>query len=220
MRRYCRTMRQKRKPLDALMPRTRQAILAAMLLSPKRAWYRSDLARHLGMAPSSLTRELTALTEAGLLRKRTEGRQAYYEVETRSPLFPELRGLMAKTAGLVDVLRESLFPGGPSRVLLAFVFGSLARGEEGPTSDVDVFVVSPEPLSRLARGIRSAETSLGRPINVSLYSPAEFQAKIEADHHFVRDVLNREKLYLAGDERDLERLAQAGKRRKAAPGRG
>ena len=85
------------------MPRTRQSILAAMLLSPQRAWYRSDLARHLGLAPSSLMRELTALTGAGLLRKRTEGRQAYYEAETASPLYPELRGLMVKTAGVRSI---------------------------------------------------------------------------------------------------------------------
>lgn len=198
------------------MPRTRQNVLAAVLLSPKRAWYRSDLARHLGVSPSSLTRELTALTRAGLLRKRTEGRHAYYEVETDSPLFPDLRSLMAKTVGLADVLRESLIGGDAGRVEVAFIYGSWARGEEGPRSDVDLFVVSSSPLSKFARGIREAEGRLGRPVNVTLYSAADLRERVRAQHHFVRDVLRNEKLFIAGSEHDLGRIAASGKRRGSA----
>ncbi|MEO5618183.1 MAG: nucleotidyltransferase domain-containing protein, partial [Candidatus Eisenbacteria bacterium] len=149
------------------MPQTRQAVLAAVLLSPKRAWYRSDLARHLGVAPSSLTRELAALTTAGLLRRRTEGRQVYFEANSESPLYPDLRSLLTKTVGLVDVLRNTLFGSGRQATLdtVAFVYGSWARGEQGPTSDVDVFMISERPLSTFAKRIHDAERQLGRPVN-------------------------------------------------------
>ena len=54
------------KPLDALMPKTRQGILAALLVQPERTWYVSELARRMGVTPSSLQRELQALTRAGI----------------------------------------------------------------------------------------------------------------------------------------------------------
>src|SRR6266480_2009619 len=94
--------------IDALMPRTRQAILATTLMRPDRAWYLNDLARHLRLPPSSLQRELAALVRVGILKSRREGRMVYFQADSDSPVFPELQALLAKTAGLVDVLRESL----------------------------------------------------------------------------------------------------------------
>lgn len=93
--------------LDALLPRTRQGILAATLVQPQKAWYAAELARRLGVPSSSLQRELQDLTDAGILTTRRQGRMAYYQANANSPLFPELRGLFVKTAGLVDVLANS-----------------------------------------------------------------------------------------------------------------
>jgi DNA-binding transcriptional ArsR family regulator len=94
--------------LDALLPKTRQGILAATLVRPGKAWYISELARSMGVPPSSLQRELRDLTEAGILKTYRQGRMAYYQANADSPLFSNLRGLMLKTAGLVDVLADAL----------------------------------------------------------------------------------------------------------------
>src|SRR5271155_5876378 len=95
-----------RRTIDAIMPRTRQAILAATLLQPDRAWYAADLARYLGRSRSSLQRELVELVKAGILKSRREGRMLFIQADRESPIFPELRGLLSKTAGLVDLLRD------------------------------------------------------------------------------------------------------------------
>src|SRR5450755_2958557 len=96
--------------LDALFPRTRQAILATALMDPAREWYLSDLARHLGVRPSSLQRELASLAEGGILRRRVDGNRIYYRAETNSPIFDNLRELMLKTAGLSECLADALTP--------------------------------------------------------------------------------------------------------------
>src|SRR5438046_2322809 len=75
---------------------------------PERWWYMSDLAAHLDTTPSSLQRELGALADAGILRRRREGRMVYYRAEPEHPLYPELRGLILKTTGLLGVLRGAL----------------------------------------------------------------------------------------------------------------
>src|SRR6202041_2365732 len=96
--------------LDALLPKTRQGILAALLVRPDKTWYASELARRMAVTPSSLQRELRDLTRAGILKSHRQGRMAYYQANRESPLFEDLRGLFLKTAGLVDVLANALKP--------------------------------------------------------------------------------------------------------------
>src|SRR5262249_30196848 len=127
-------------PLDALLPKTRQGILAATLVQPNKAWYVSELARRMGVPSSSLQRELQDLTRAGILTSHRQGRMVYYQANADSPLYPDLRGLLLKTAGLVDVLREALKPL-ETKIALAFVYGSIAKGEERTESDIDLMVI-------------------------------------------------------------------------------
>jgi len=205
-------MRQPKRPLDALLPRTRQGILAATLMNKARWWYRSDLAKFLEIAPSSLQRELSALVEAGILRQKREGNRVYFQANPESPLVPELEGLLAKTAGLADVLREALRRH-VRKIRVAFVYGSIARGEERAASDVDLIVIGSLTLSDVAPALRSAEERLGRPVNVTMYRPEEFAAKARTGQHFVREVVAGNKLFIAGDVHDLEATLERGPRR-------
>ena len=67
------------KPLDALLPKTRQGILAALLVQPEKTWYVSELARRMGVPSSSLQRELLDLTTAGILKTHRQGRMVYFQ---------------------------------------------------------------------------------------------------------------------------------------------
>src|SRR5271157_2232713 len=126
--------------LDVLLPKTRQGILAATLVQPEKAWYVSELARRMGVPSSSLQRELRDLSEVGILKTDRRGRMVYYQANTDSPVFPELRGLLLKTAGLVDVLAHTLKPLA-ARLRTAFVYGSMVAGNEQSDSDIDLMVV-------------------------------------------------------------------------------
>ncbi len=195
------------KPLDALMPRTRQRILAVLYGDASREWYLSDLARRLEVRPSSLQRELAALVAGGILRRRADGNRGYYAAETSSPIFPELHGLFLKTAGLRDVLAGCLQPL-RERIDVAFVHGSIARQEEGPGSDVDLMVIGRLGLAELALALKTAEEKLLRPVNPSIYTPEEVAKKISERHHFLITVSSREKLFVVGDQHDLEAVTQ------------
>ncbi len=213
--------------LDALFTAPRQGILTATLMKPGHWWYLSDLARHLGLHHATLQRELARLTKAEILLTRRDGNRAYYRANSDSPIFPELRSLLTKTAGLVDALREALTPF-QNVVEVAFVYGSVARATEASESDVDLMIVGNATVKRLASAIRKVERRLGRPVNPSVYREVEFAKKLASGNHFLRNVLDREKLFVVGNQSDLERLAQgrahrgpqAGARgnRRAAPG--
>src|SRR5688572_2982817 len=193
--------------IDVLMPEVRQAVLAATLLQPERWWYAADLARHLRLRPSSLQRELAALTGAGILRTRREGRNVYYQPDPQCPILPELRGLLLKTAGLVDVLRDTLAPLA-DRIECAFVYGSIARGEERADSDIDLMVIGDVGLNNLAAELRPAREMLGREVNPRRYRPAEFAKRVAAKDHFLTRVLEQPKLFVIGSGDVLEQIAQ------------
>ena len=211
--------------LDALLPRTRQNILATLLLAPERRWYLSDLAQHLKVTPSSLQRELASLAEAGVLCREADGNRVYYQANSAFPLLPELQGLFVKTVGLADQIRDTLEPFW-ERIDLAFIYGSVARGERTAQSDVDVLVVGSVGMADLALPLRELEQILQIPVNVTRFTRAEFQDKWRRENHFLRTILRGQKIFLKGSDHELADIAggpegenaldaQAGARRPA-----
>lgn len=196
----------KRRALDALLPKTRQGILAGTLVQPEKAWYAAELARRMGVPSSSLQRELQRLTHAGILRTHRQGRMAYYQANTSSPLFSDLRSLMLKTAGLVDVLADAIKPLF-SKIRAAFVYGSIASGEEQAESDIDLMVIGTLSPAEFALPLRNARELLGREINPVIYAPAEFAKKRANKDQFLTRVLNKPKLFVVGSNDELEKAA-------------
>ena len=204
----------KSAPIDALFPRTRQGILAATLLQPERAWYLSGLARHLGVSPSSLQRELAALVSAGILCRHEDGNRVYFSPDRQCPFLADLTGMLIKTAGLVDVLTEALRPF-RKELRVAFTYGSIARGDERSTSDIDLMLIGNIGLVQVAPALRKAEIRVGRPINATIFTEQELAAKLEKRHHFLVSVAAAEKLFIIGTPDDLEKASRVQSRQVA-----
>jgi DNA-binding transcriptional ArsR family regulator len=195
------------KPLDALLPKTRQGILAALLVQPEKTWYVSELARRMGVPSSSLQRELLDLTTAGILKTHRQGRMVYFQANADSPIFPDLRGLLLKTAGLVDVLADVLKPLA-AKIRVTFLYGSVASGSEQSDSDIDLMVVGQVSPPELALPLRRATELLGREINPTVYTPAEFRRKRSGKDHFLTRVLDRPILFVIGSSDELEKITE------------
>jgi DNA-binding transcriptional ArsR family regulator len=193
--------------LDSLFPRTRQAILSAILLRPDKWWYLTDLAKHLGVSPSSLQRELASLVNGDLLINRKDGKRVYYKVNQGCLIVAELQVIFVKASGIVDVINSPLkrFSG---KIEIAFVYGSVARTEELSTSDVDLMIVGDVGLADLAPGLRRAEKALSREINPTIYSSEEFLQRRKEGDSFIDTVLSDSKIFLKGNDSELEALTR------------
>jgi predicted nucleotidyltransferase len=198
--------------LDALFPRTRQAVLAATFLQRERWWYLSDLARHLSLTPSSLQRELAQLISVGLLSARKDGNRHYFRANSDHPIHAELRAIFNKTQGIDHTIRELVFTPAVRGVEVALVFGSVARGGEDARSDIDLLVIGSDRASALNPRIRVAESQLGRSVNLFVFPRDEFAQKVRVCHHFVQQVMQQPKLFVVGTEDDLATAAQRRKR--------
>jgi predicted nucleotidyltransferase len=205
MRNNIRNMR-KDSTLAALISPTRQGVLTTLFLRPDKEWYLSELAASLGTGPSSLQREVDALIRVGILKKRVDGRRSYVQANEDSPIFPELRGLVEKTSGIVPMLREAVKR--TKGLKLAFIYGSLARGEEGAESDVDVMLLGNVSTMELSPKLRAVEVAVGRQVNPTTFSLDEFAKKVTEKNHFLRTVLRNKKIMLVGTEDELENIAR------------
>src|SRR5438874_763289 len=190
--------------IDALFPKTRQAILAATFGEPRRWWYMRELARHLRLTPSSLQRELTSLVRGGILVQKRDGKHVYFQAATESPIFQELQGLILKTAGLADVIRDALKPLA-NRIQWAFVYGSVARSQEHSASDVDLMIIGHVGLADVSGPLRNAEQRLNRAVNPTTYRADEFTTKVNSNHHFISTVMRSKKLFILVDHREFDR---------------
>ena len=90
----------------------------------------------------------------------------------------------------------------------AFIYGSLAKGEDTGRSDIDLFVIGHADYTELSDSLLSRENELGRPVNMFLLNPSEFKLKIKEKNHFVTRVLKSEKIFLRGFEDDIKRLVE------------
>ena len=201
----------KDRALNALFPTLRGDVLAAMLTKPDKWWYLSELAQHLRTRPSSLQRELKGLVHGGILEERRDGRRVYFKAESRSPLFGELRALVEKAAGLHAALSGALVAFGDG-IDFAFLHGSVAAGAEHAASDVDLLVVGTVGLAQLAPALRAVERRIGREVNVTIYSLAEFRQQVAGGDHFLLSVLRSPKQFLKGSERELDGAVGASRR--------
>ncbi len=190
--------------LDALFSKIRQDVLGAFMLFPEKWWYLSDLAKHLGVTPSSIQKELASLSGFGVLETRKDGNRTYYRPDKNCSIYSDLQSLLIKTSGIVDVVRAVVTL---EEIELAFIFGSMATGGDVSESDVDIFIIGDLSLEKLAPAIRKAEKKLQRELNLMIFSREEVVSKVKAKNSFLLTVLKDKKIFLKGSEDGLRSLA-------------
>jgi predicted nucleotidyltransferase len=196
--------RSSRKSLaDALFTKTQQRVLAVLFGQPDRSFYATELIRTAGTGSGAAQRELARLESSGLVTSRRVGHQKHYQANDTSPLFAELHSIVLKTVGLAQPLQRALRPLAKS-VRAAFVFGSIAKATDRASSDIDLLIVSDtltygEVFSVLERVGRT----LGREVNPTVYTTAEFSRRARQENAFVTRVLEQPKLWIIGGEDDL-----------------
>jgi len=189
-----------RKPIEVLFPRGRTAVLGALDNAGDEGLHLREIARRTDLNSKTVMRELHALRDAGILQSRQVGRQVIYRLNPECPIYEEIRSILRKTVGVAEVLRTALAPLA-GRIEQAYVYGSHARGEERPDSDVDLMVVGEVTLRELSSPLREAGRAVRRVVSPTLYTPEAYAREIEADDTFVARVHRGQRLDLIGGKR-------------------
>lgn len=192
--------------IDLMFSGYRRKLLAVLLMRPEEDFHVRELERITGIPAGSLHRELKALSDAGLLTRTEQGNQVRYRADRSFPIYEELAGIFRKTTGLADVLRDALQPLA-DRIELAFVFGSLASGQERRKSDVDIFIIGKVSLLEVVEALGEAQEYLAREVNPVVMSKSKFLSARKRKDRFVGRVLEDPKVFVLGNAGDLTELA-------------
>jgi uncharacterized protein len=195
-------------PLSAtLFSKNRRAVLGLLYGNPEQAFYLRKIVRLTGGGHGAIQRELKTLWQAGIVTRTVCDKQVYFQANSDCPVFEELKVLILKTVGVADVLKAALASLG-ERIELVWIYGSMAQGRQKPDSDVDVLVVGDVGFQEVVAALTEVQSQLGREVNPTVYTQDEFWSKLSAGHHFLASVLKTEKVFLIGNQRELERLAE------------
>ncbi|WP_067516806.1 nucleotidyltransferase domain-containing protein [Endozoicomonas ascidiicola] len=182
---------------SVLFTKTQQRLLAVLYGKPDTSFYLNEIVRLAGMGKGTVVREIKKMTGAGLLTTHQQGNQQHYQANPANPIFEELKAITRKTFGAQGVIKEAL-----ASVLvhceLAFIYGSVAKGEEHAGSDIDVLLVGQNlSYADIMERLESAEKQLGRVINPTIFSPDEFHQRKKNQQSFVTRLMEQPKLWLS-----------------------
>jgi predicted nucleotidyltransferase len=188
---------------DALFSRTQQRVLGLLFGQPGRSFYANELIQLASAGSGGVQREIARLVQSGLVTVRAVGNQKHYQADANSPLFDELRGIVTKTVGTTDPLRDALRPLA-SQIRAAFVYGSVAKREDVAASDIDVMLISDSlTYADVFSALEKTSVRLGRPVNPTILSAKDLARRRKGDNAFVKRVLAQPKIWLIGEEGDL-----------------
>jgi len=192
---------------SSLFGKARRSVLAVLYTHPDESFYFRQLVRASGVGLGPVQREVRNLTSSGIIVRSVRGKQVYYQANRECPIFEELKSMMTKTAGIADFMRSSLAPL-IDRISLAFISGSVARGEHRRASDIDLMVVGDVEFGEVVAVLGPAQEKLSREINPTVYGRREFASKASAGGHFTSRVLSGKLIFLIGDRDELARMAK------------
>jgi predicted nucleotidyltransferase len=183
---------------DALFTSTQQKVLGLLYGKPDQSFYANEIARWAQVGKGSLMRELDRLQRAGVLTLHRQGNQTHYQANPDCPIYAELVGIVRKTFGIGEALRAALAPLA-DRLVWAFIYGSIAKGADRAGSDIDVMLIGDNlGYGDVVELLLPVEERLGRSINPTLYTPADWLSKTAAGNSFVTRVSAQDLINLIG----------------------
>lgn len=185
--------------------KVRAGVLRLLFGLNPRPMYIAEVEALTGFANRSVEEELRKLKKLDLLVSTRDRSRVYYAANTASPLYPDIRNIVLKTAGLGDVVRDAL---ASAPVQYAFVFGSLATQTERAESDIDLMIIGPVTHRELASPLRALTDQLGREVNPHFFTMEEVVRRLSVRDHFLRDVISKPKLFLIGDEHEFTAMVE------------
>jgi predicted nucleotidyltransferase len=168
---------------------TRNKILNYFFLNELKDIYINELARLIQSDPKNVYRVLVQLEQEGILKSEFKGKERYFSSYTRNPLYKSHKEIFLKTAGLEQLLRERLKA--VAGLKEAYLYGSYARGNWGPSSDVDLLLVGEHKGIEAQKVLYAMQKETGREINAVNMRPEDFRERKKSKDQFLQSVFKK-----------------------------
>jgi len=190
---------------NILSSRVRAEIFRLLFGLVDRELHVREIERLSGLTIGTVQQDLKKLVKMDLIQSRKDGNRLYYQANKNHPLYQDLRNLVLRTDGLIEIIREAL----PSKkIRVAFVFGSLASNQMRARSDVDIMIIGSISLREVTSSLIGISEKIGREINPHVMSVEEFKKRKRTGNHFLSRVLDSTILYIIGNENELAAMGE------------
>jgi predicted nucleotidyltransferase len=188
---------------QALFTTTQQKVLGLLYAHPEKSFYTKEILRLTGMGVATIKRELDSMVAAGILKTFKIGNQSHYQADQNCPIYVDLLAIVQKTFGMSDIIKTALMPLS-DRIVLAFIFGSMANGKETSTSDIDLMIIGELSFFEVVKELYTVQKILSREINPKVYSVQEWQQLCIKNDGFIQDVLKKSVINIVGDGHEFK----------------
>lgn len=190
---------------EILSSRTRAEIFRLLYGPAEEELYVREIERRTGLNDRTIRQEIAKLLKLDLVLDRKDSNRIYYRANKSNPLYPDIRNLVIKSIGLVDIIKGALKD---NRIKIAFIFGSLSEGKESSESDVDLFVIGNLGMREVSRLLSGVSERIGREINPHVMSSDEIKKRNNEKDNFISSVIKSSKLFIIGTENDLKTMVE------------
>lgn len=199
--------------LDVLLKsRTRRKLLGFLALNPDGRFYLRQIARELKESVHAVRMELQGLEKAGLVDAESAGRFKFFSLNAEYPFIEELKSIVMKMKSngfdefkFTDFSRRNKLERNLKKVLKALVqkyrperiiiFGSFAKGDVGPASDIDILIVketNKRYFDRISDVTRICDYDVG--IDFLVYTPEEYDEALKSNTFFKDEIIGKGKV--------------------------
>lgn len=181
-----------------LSSQVRAEIFRLLFNGNKSAIHLRELQRKSQLSIGTIQKEISHLKKLDLIIPKRDGNRLYYTANSEHPIYKEICGLVEKTSGTAENIKEIL--NSIKGIECAFIFGSAAKGEEKSHSDIDLIIIGNVGQRELSSKFKGITEIIQRELNPHIYSMKSWKEKLQKKDHFIKSVLNNEKIFLIGDE--------------------
>ena len=188
---------------QSLFSEVQLKVLALLFGQPNRQFQMSELISLVNSGVGAVHRIVKRLVKSGLVNEDVIGRTKFYQANADSPVFHEIYGLVIKTVALAIPLHLALTPY-MELINAAFIYGSVARGTDHASSDVDIIIIGEGLLyTDILNATQPVESEIGRTISVKILTRKEWKKKVDDQNPFVARVLSQPMIFLKGSDHDI-----------------
>ena len=188
---------------DLFISKTRVKILQTFLSNPGRIFYIREMVRIVGEQINAVRAELSRMERVGMVTSEVRANRKFYGFRKDYVYFDELSRLVAKSKGLGGAIIKERNKLG--KIKYASLSGILIKRKPVGPTDVDLLVVGSVVLPQLAQIVKENENSVGREINYTVMTEDEFTFRKRRGDPFIRNILEKPKVLLIGDEDEMVR---------------
>lgn len=182
-------------------------VLCLFLTRPDQRFYQREIADITSHSLLQVQHALERIEQAELITREKSGNRVYYQAKRNHPVFQDLQQAFLKTDALAYSLQKALAPI-QDKLKLAFVFGSLAKGNATAESDIDLFLLGEIGLKEVSGVTGDITETLGREFNPVIMAEADYRQRFHEDNRFAQELMDTPKIWLKGTQDEFRAVVE------------